>query len=127
MDDPKDIPLSEILQRLHERYRMTLRAPVGAEPKEIRSLSIHLASAAKARLRDYRISAPGAYVVPPRERVVEEMLRIGTELSDWDVKVLATALEAFLAHQQRPLITNLLHARMEADSVVGPELQPLSR
>jgi hypothetical protein len=61
--DDRNVPLAEALQSLHERYRITWRAP-GGNPKTIRRISVELTAEAKARLGGASIRATGAYVVP---------------------------------------------------------------
>ena len=63
--DRKNIPLADILRSLRERYLITYRAPDG-QPKTIRSLSIGLTPEAQARLQDFKIRAPGGYVIGAR-------------------------------------------------------------
>jgi hypothetical protein len=58
----KELPLAEIFRRLHERYRLTYRAP-GGLPNTIRTISVGLTPAAKTRFGDVTILAPGGYVV----------------------------------------------------------------
>ena len=61
--DDRNVPLAEALQSLHERYRITWRAP-GGIPKTIRRISVELTAEAKTRLGGASIRATGAYVVP---------------------------------------------------------------
>jgi hypothetical protein len=63
--DAKNVPLGDILRRLQERYAVGFYAAEGAQPKEIRSLSVDLSPAAKAkaRLGDYKIAARRAYII----------------------------------------------------------------
>jgi hypothetical protein len=61
--DAKNVPLGDILRRLQERYAISIYAAEGAQPKEIRSLTVDLTAAAKARLGDYKIAARRAYVI----------------------------------------------------------------
>lgn len=63
--DRKNIPLADILRSLRERYLITYRAPDG-QPKTIRSLSVGLTPEAQARLQDFKIRAPGGYVIGAR-------------------------------------------------------------
>jgi hypothetical protein len=60
--DPANVPLDQVLRDLHDRYRITYRAP-GGTPRSIRKVSVELAGEAKARIRDAKIRFPGAYVV----------------------------------------------------------------
>jgi hypothetical protein len=60
--DQNELPLGEIFRRLHERYRLTYRAPSGL-PKTIRTILVEPTPAAKARFGDVTIRAPGGYVV----------------------------------------------------------------
>lgn len=60
--DQNEPPLAELFRRLHERYRLTYRAPIGL-PDTIRIISAEPTPAAKARFGDVTILAPGGYVV----------------------------------------------------------------
>jgi len=75
----------------------------------------------KERIKHFAAILAHSLEVGPKDGAdyVEEMLRIANDLSDWDVKVLATASSEFHVQLQRTPISTIRAQKLETDVVVA--------
>lgn len=75
----------------------------------------------KERIRRFAAILAHSVEVGPKDGAdyVEEMLRIAAELSDWDVKVLATAASEFVSQRNNPIPRVRGGPMLESDQVIA--------